>query len=63
METEGSLPYSEDPGTGPFPEPDESNPQLPTLFPQDPLQYYAPRGLFPSGFRIKYITLSATTSI
>jgi hypothetical protein len=31
METEGSLPCSQDPATGPYTEPDESNPHLPTL--------------------------------
>jgi len=33
MEPEDSLPYSQDSATDPYPEPDESNPQLPTLFP------------------------------
>jgi hypothetical protein len=33
MEPEGSLPYSQDPATGRYPEPDESSPHLPTLFP------------------------------
>jgi len=34
MEPGGSLPYSQDPATGPFPEPDESSPHISTLFPQ-----------------------------
>jgi hypothetical protein len=33
MEPEGSLPYSQEPATCPYPEPDISNPPLPTLFP------------------------------
>jgi hypothetical protein len=33
MEPEGSLPYSQQPAAGPYPEPDESSPHLPTLFP------------------------------
>jgi hypothetical protein len=33
METEGSLPCSQQPATGPYPEPDETSPQLLILFP------------------------------
>jgi len=33
METEGSLPYPQQPTTGPNPEPDASNSHLLTLFP------------------------------
>jgi len=36
MEPEGSLPWSQERAIGPCPEPDESNPHLPTLLPQDP---------------------------
>jgi hypothetical protein len=31
MEPGGSLPYSQDPFTGPYPEPDQSNPYHPIL--------------------------------
>jgi hypothetical protein len=34
MEPEGSLPYSQGPNTGPFPEPDESDLHLSTPFPK-----------------------------
>jgi hypothetical protein len=33
METEVSLPSSQQPATDPCPEPDESNPKLPIIFP------------------------------
>jgi hypothetical protein len=33
METEGSVPCSQDSATGPHPEPGESSPQLSTLIP------------------------------
>jgi hypothetical protein len=36
IEPEGSLLYFQGPATGPYPEPDESNPHLPILFPEDP---------------------------
>jgi len=32
MESKGSLPFSQQPATGPCPEPDESSPHRPTLF-------------------------------
>jgi len=36
MEPEGSLPCSQQPATGLYPDPDENFQHLPTLFPQDP---------------------------
>jgi hypothetical protein len=33
MEPEGALPCLQEPLPGPYPEPDESNPHLPTTFP------------------------------
>jgi hypothetical protein len=32
MESESSLPYSQEPATCPYHEPNESSPQIPTLF-------------------------------
>jgi hypothetical protein len=32
MEHEGLLPYSQEPSTGPYPEPDESSPHYAILF-------------------------------
>jgi len=40
MEPDGLLLFSQEPATCPYPVPDESNPYLSILFPQDPLQYY-----------------------
>jgi hypothetical protein len=42
MEPESSLPCSEEPANGPYPEPDESIPQPPTLLLPEPFQYYPP---------------------
>jgi hypothetical protein len=36
MEPEGSLPRSQGPATGPYPEPGESTPKPPNPFLQDP---------------------------
>jgi hypothetical protein len=35
MEPTGTLPYSQEPAIGSYPEPDASSPHLLTLFPQD----------------------------
>jgi hypothetical protein len=45
MELEGSLPSSQEPSTGPYPDPDRSILVLPTH-----LRLVLPNGLFPSGF-------------
>jgi hypothetical protein len=42
MEPESSLPCSQQPANGPYPEPDESSSHLLTLFPSDLFQYYPP---------------------
>jgi hypothetical protein len=42
MEPESSLQYSQQPATGPYPEPDEFIPHLCTLFTKDSLWYYPP---------------------
>jgi hypothetical protein len=40
MEPEGPLPYSQEPATGPYPEPDKSTPHFPILFPEDMFPHY-----------------------
>jgi hypothetical protein len=53
MEPEGSLPFSQEPFIGPYPEADESNPHIPKPSPWDPIKYYPhlqldlPSGLVP----------------
>jgi hypothetical protein len=42
MQHAGSLPCSQQPGTGPYPKPDGSNPHPPDLFSEDRFQYYTP---------------------
>jgi len=37
MQPESSLPCSQEPTAGPYPVPDEPNPQIPILFPYGPL--------------------------
>jgi hypothetical protein len=51
MEPKGSLPSSQEPTTGPYPEPDESNPTSlrSTLILSSHLRPDIPSGLFPSG--------------
>jgi hypothetical protein len=40
MEPEGSLPCSQQPTAGPYPEPDESTTHLSNPFPKHPFEYY-----------------------
>jgi len=57
MEPEVSLPYSQQPTAGPYPEPDESSPHPPTLrsilILLSHLGLGLSRGLYPSGFVTK----------
>jgi len=58
MEPEGSLPCSQDSATGPYPDPDESNPQPHTYFPKihsNIIFPSAPSGLFSSGIPFKLL--------
>jgi hypothetical protein len=62
MEPEGSLQRSQEPATNPYPEPDESNPHLSTLFPLTSTVILFPHlrlgltsGTFPSDFPTKIL--------
>jgi hypothetical protein len=55
MEPEGSLPCSQEPSTGPYPEPDRSSPYHPIsvrsiVILSTHLRLGLPIGIFPSGF-------------
>jgi hypothetical protein len=66
MEPEGSLPYSQDPSTGPHPEPDQSSPYHPILrsilILSIHLRLGLPSGLFPSFTPISYMHSSSPHS-
>jgi hypothetical protein len=62
MEPEGSLPCSQEPSTGPYPEPDQSSPYNPILSLVRPILILStrlglglPRGLFPYSFPTKIL--------
>jgi hypothetical protein len=52
IEPEGLLPCSQEPSTGPYPEPDQSNPHHPILILSTHLHLGLPSGRLPSGFPI-----------
>jgi hypothetical protein len=47
MEPDGSLPCSQEPAIGPYPDPDVSIPHFPTLFPWDPFYIFPSTPVFP----------------
>jgi hypothetical protein len=56
MESEGSLPCSQETATGPYFESDESSPYHPILFPLAfHLRLGLPSGIFPFGFPTKIL--------
>ena len=59
MEPKGSLPYSKEPTTCPYPQPDQSSPCSPIPFLENPFQYFCPTYtkvfLFHSGVPTKLI--------
>jgi hypothetical protein len=61
METEGSLPCSQEPSTDTYPEPDQFSPYHPILILSIHLCLGLPSGLFPYGFptKVLYVFLLA----
>jgi hypothetical protein len=65
MEPEGSLPRSQEPSTGPYPQPDQCSPRHPILSSflrfililLSHLRLYLSSGPFPSGFRMKLLIM------
>jgi len=55
MEPEVSLPCSQQPAIGPYPEPDASSPHIPTYFPKIHSNIIFRSGLFPPGFPITFV--------
>jgi hypothetical protein len=64
MEPESLSSWSQQPPS-PYPEPDESNPHSPTLYPSDPsyLRLAFPNGLFPSDIPVKILYYFVISSL